>query len=138
MFIPGQGNVDTDAYRVDCAVKEYDERLMFTKNEQNGDWCIFIRMPRPEPPYPILGFGNTIPSVDAAMRRLKQSDTMRNGEAIYNDMMKSQEIYRKNLQYKADQASEESAEPVEFLMRKEGKSPVVKVFYNKGGDASDD
>ena len=139
LFIPGQGVTDTSAYRVDRAVNEYDERLMFSRNEETGDWCIFIKMPRPAQPYPVLGFGNNIPTVDEALYRLRSTDTMRSGEAIYRDMIRSQEQYRANLKSKTDEAAEESAEPVEFLMRKEGKSPIVKVFYSdKGGDASDD
>lgn len=138
LFIPGQGSVDLSVYRLNAEVKKYDERLMFTRNEDTGDWCVFIKMPRPEPPYPILGFGTEIPSVENVMMRLQKSDTMRNGDKIYNDVLKSQEKYRADLKYKTDQATEEAVEPIEFMMRKEGKSPIVKVFYSdKGGDASD-
>ena len=139
LYIPGRGSMDIKAWRVDAAVKDYDERLMFAKNEETGDWCIFIKMPTPAAPYPVLGFGDNIPTVDEARQRLRSTDTMRSGEAIYRDMVRSQEKYRANLKSKTDEAAEEAAEPIEFLMRKEGKSPITKVFYSKkGGDASDD
>lgn len=139
LFIPGRGNVDTNAYRIDRAVNAYDERLMFAKNEQTGDWCVYIRMPGAEPPYPVVGFGRDVPQLDDVMYRIRKADTMKHGEAIYRDLVKSQMDYRANLDKAAAEASAEAAEPVEFLLRKDGKSPIVKVFYNeKGGAASDD
>jgi hypothetical protein len=128
LFIPGRGTVDTRAWRVDQAVNEYDERLLFAKNEETGDWCVFVRMPGAEPPYPVCGFGRDIPSVDDVMVRIRRSDTMRNGDAIYKDLMRSQEKYRAELKYKGDQATDESVEVVEHFMRKHGKSPIIKSF----------
>jgi hypothetical protein len=126
LFVPGRGVMDFDAYRIDRAVNEYDERLMFAKNEGSGDWCVFVRMPGNEPPYPVCGFGYELPMLDDVMLRIHNADTMRNGDAIYNDMLKSQEKYRADLTYKSDQAGEESAEVVEHFLRKNGKSPVIK------------
>lgn len=128
LFIPGRGTVDTRAWRVDQAVNEYDERLLFAKNEETGDWCVFVRMPGAEPPYPVCGFGREIPSVDDVMIRIRRSDTMRNGDAIYKDLMRSQEKYRAELKYNGDQATDESVEVVEHFMRKHGKSPIIKSF----------
>jgi hypothetical protein len=128
LFIPGRGTVDTRAWRVDQAVNEYDERLLFAKNEETGDWCVFVRMPGAEPPYPVCGFGRDIPSVDDVMVRIRRSDTMRNGDAIYKDLIRSQEKYRAELKYNGDQATDESVEVVEHFMRKHGKSPIIKSF----------
>lgn len=138
MFIPGQGVVDTGAYRVDAAVKDYDERLLFDRNAETGDWCVFIRMPRPQEPYPVLGFGDRIPEPHEALERLKRADTMRSGDAIYREVVRSQKAYRAELEYIGDQASAESAEAAEHLLRKHGKSPIVKVFMpGKEVSASD-
>ena len=138
LFIPGYGNVHTEEWKVDQAVKAYDSRLMFARNEENGDWCIFIKMPRPNDPYPILGFQDRIPDPGEAIVRLKAADTMRHGDRIYNEVVKSQMDYRANLKYNADQAIGDSAERVEHMMRQRGASPIVKVFVGeKGGVASD-
>lgn len=132
LFIPGQGMMDTRAYMVDAAVKQHDERLMFSQNPDTGDWCVFIKLPRPADPYPVFGFGREIPEASVVLDRLKRADTMRNGDAIYKDMIRSQEAYRKGLEYKTDQAGEESVEVIEHMMRKEGKSPIVKSLRKKG------
>lgn len=126
LFIPGQGMVDSRVYKVDAAVKAYDSRLMFGKHPESGDYCVFIELPRPAEPYPVIGFGQEIPEPSRVVERLQRADTMRNGEAIYKDMIRSQKAYRDNLEYNTDQAGEESAEVIEHFMRKEGKSPVVK------------
>lgn len=128
LFIPGRGSMDIRALKVENAVRAYDDRLMFAKNEETGDWCVFIRMPRPEKPYPVCGFGREIPEVDDVMVRIRRADTMRNGEAIYRDVVKSQEQHREALKYKGDQATDESVEVVEHFMRKHGKSPIIKVL----------
>lgn len=126
LFIPGQGVTDTRAYRVDAAIKQYDERLMFGQHPDTGDWCVFIRLPRPEQPYPVIGFGKDIPEPSSVLERLQRADTMRNGDAVYREVVRSQEQYRKGLEYNTDQAGEESAEVIEHFMRKEGKSPIIK------------
>lgn len=139
IYIPGRGSVDSDVYKVDRAVNQYNDRLSFAFNEAGQDYCIFMRMPYPEPPIIILGFGQQIPHPDEACKRLWESDTLIHGERILNDILKSQEEFKNAKRYAADQASGDSAERVEKFLRDRGKSPVVKVFPNakRGVVASD-
>lgn len=141
IYIPGHGEMSFDEIRIDRAVREYDERLFFARNADTWDWCVFIKMPRPEPAYPVIGFGRELPPVDEVMRLVHRSDTKRHGWAIYDEIVKSQEDYKKTFRDKADDASEESAEVVEHFLRQHGKSPVIKEFIShdipKGGEASD-
>jgi hypothetical protein len=135
IYIPGHGEMSWDEVRIDRAVKEYDERLFFARNADTWDWCIYIKMPSPEPAYPVIGFGYNVPPVDHVMQRVRAADTMRAGNKIYDDIVKSQNDYRKNLEYEASQASSAAAEPTEWLLRKHGKSPIVKSFAKKGVSA---
>lgn len=137
LFIPGRGVMDSRVYLIDRALNDYDERLMFARNEDTGDWCVYVRMPAPEPPFPVFGCGHDIPEPKELIARVKEGDMMRNGDRIYNDMIKSQEKYRADLKYKGDQASEESTEVVEHFMRQHGKSPIIKNL-SKGVSSSDD
>lgn len=120
--------VNYAAYKVDHAVRQYDDRLMFARNMDNGDWCIFVRMPNGAAPYPVLGFQDSIPEPSEALDRLKAADTMRHGDKIYKDMIASQEKYRADLKYNADQAIADSAERTEHMMRQRGASPVIKIL----------
>jgi hypothetical protein len=139
IYIPGHGEMSWEEVRVDRAVKEYDERLFFARNANTWDWCVFVKMPRPEPAFPVIGFGQEVPSVDVVMDKLRRGDLMRNGDRIYNDIVKSQQDFRKRNRAKGDVASEESAEVVEHFLRQHGKSPVIKEFISKdipgGGEA---
>lgn len=130
IFIPGQGTKSFDELRIDRAVREYDERLFFARNAETNDWCVFVEMPRPEKPYPVIGFGPGLPPLDEVMRMVYRSDTKRHGWQIYDEIMASQEAYKKQFRDKADDAAEESAEVVEHFLRQHGKSPIVKVFMN--------
>lgn len=114
------------AYRVDRAVKEYDERLMFARNEDTGDWCVFVRMPAPQDPFPLMGFGDDIPDPVDVVARVQEGHLVKHKERIWKDMIASQEKYRADLKYGGDQARDESVEVVEHMMRKEGKSPIIK------------
>ena len=141
IYIPGHGEMSFDEARIDRAVREYDERLFFARNAETWDWCVYIKMPRPEPAYPVIGFGQELPPVDEVMRRVHNADAHKHGYQIYDEIMASQEAYKKKFRDAADEASEESAEVVEHFLRQHGKSPVIKEFITadipKGGEASD-
>jgi len=136
IWIPKYGETDVRAWKIDQRVREYDSRLMFGRNEDTGDWCIFIKMPTPRDPYPVIGFQNRIPEPDEALDRLKAADTMRHGDAVYREVLRSQEEYRKSGLKKVDEASADSAERIEFMLRKHGKSPIIK-STSKGVNAND-
>ena len=126
LFIPGHGNMSSKQFLIVSALKDYDEKLMFARNEETGDWCVYSRMPYPEPPYPVFGFGPELPDKNTVMDRVKSGDLRKNSDRIYREIIKSQEKYRADMEYKADQASGESTEVVEKFMRIHGKSPIVK------------
>lgn len=128
---------DYRAYKVDRAVKEHDDRLMFGRNEETGDWCIFIRMPGDRAPFPVIGFQQNIPEPHEAIRKLNEGDTRKHGDRMLLEARKADEQRRKELEYVSDQAAAESAEVVEFMMRKHGKSPVIKSL-SKGVKRNDD
>ena len=137
IWIPNMGDYDMRAWKVDRKVREYDERLMFGRNEDTGDWCIFIRMPAPRDPFPVIGFQNTIPDPEEALIRLRNADTMRHGDRIWREVVDSQKKYKADLEYKSDQAAQDSAERVEHLMRQHGKSPVIKSTRKVKGVSKD-
>jgi hypothetical protein len=127
-------SVNYDAYKVDRAVNEYDERLMFGRNEDTGDWCVFIRLPGDRPPYPVMGFQH-IPESHEVIARLSEGDTRKHSERIYREIVESEKKRRAELEYVSDQAAADAAERTEHMMRKRGASPVIKVFVgDKGGE----
>jgi hypothetical protein len=141
--VPGRGLVNLQAMRVDEAVRGYDERLRFGFNTQNGDWVIYIQLPRDfeHPPYridgepmlPVLGFGHDIPSVDYALKRLDETDAMKHGSKIYDKMLAHNEAIKKEQEEKWQEQLTEAAERMEHALRKEGQgSSTTKIFFQKG------
>ena len=126
LWLPGYGITDSKAVRVEAALKAYDERLMFAKNEETGDWCIFVRMPRPKDPWPLFGFGDEIPEPAVAVEKVQEAHLVKNKERIWREIIDSQESYRRELDRQGDETSSETAEVIEFAMRKRGESPIVK------------
>lgn len=140
IWTPGRGDKYPEAERVNAAAMEYDERLRFGFNEQNGDWVLYIKMPRDfdafyyidgEPVFPVLGFGNEIPTPEKAIERLAAADTLRHGTRILDKMNKDNERLQKHRDNEASAFHEEIAERIEFGLRKEGASPFGRVFFQK-------
>lgn len=143
IYLPGRGVVDLAGVSVDRAVNQYDERLSFGRNEETGDYCIFVKMPRgwdgPEHGLPILGFQREVPTVDEAMKRLWQSDTLRHGERILNEVNRENDRIQRELDYRASEGAGELAEVVESYVvhntdaTKHGRSLSKSVESRRSG-----
>ena len=134
IWIPGSlGVTDVQTWRLAQKIKEYDERLVLARNEDNGQWCVFIRMPRggdwPEL-LPILGL--TEPPHDArslddqeVMHRIWNSDTARQGEKILHDIVNTNQAIRDGFQSKTDEAAAQVAEVAASVLQRSGKAPAT-------------
>lgn len=114
------------------AVKEYDTDLDFGFNEQTQQWCVFLKhgttQLTQEGDLPILGFRD-IPHPDDVKKRLYQSDARRRGLEIVDAIQRHNDDMHKELEHKAEEASNETAEAFEWGMRKMGHPGAsVKVF----------
>lgn len=125
---------DRLAHEVSVAVREYDERLGFGKNPDNGQWCIFMRQGNSEETrggdLPILGF-QTVPSRDEALRRLYESDARKRGAEILAQINRHNEEINRKFEDAADDASGQTAEVMEWFARQAGQHPVPRVFVSK-------
>ncbi len=128
IWLPGRGVTDFQERRVDAAVREYDETLRFGRNNDTGQYCIFM-VKRGSAPLPILGF-NEIPHPDDALRKLWKTDTLRHGNEILDTMNAENEEVHTERRAAADQANGIAAEGFEWLMRDQGQTPYGKIFMN--------
>lgn len=122
---------DKQAHLVNKAVREYDPDLSFGRNEQTGQWCIFLKhgtnLITSEGDLPILGFSD-IPHPEDAVKRLYQSDARRRGREIVDSIQRHNEALQKEADYRAKEASDATAEAFEWGFREMGAAPVSKVF----------
>lgn len=142
ILVPGLGITNSEALKVDAAVKEYDELLHFGFNPTNQDWCVYRKLPRGyqnapyhidgEPVLIVLGFQDRIPSPEQAVKRLWETDALRHGDAILKRMNAANERLKKEQDEEFDAVTQEAAERIELALRKQGDSPVVKVYFQKG------
>lgn len=130
IYVPGRGDVNMSAYRVDQAVNEYDELLHFGQNNDTGQWCIFL-IRRGEAPLPVIGF-NEIPHPHDAIKRLVQADARRRGNEILDEINRHNKQFEIEREERAVEADQRLAETAEWALRHEGKTPHKKVILGKG------
>ena len=128
LYIPGMGEVNLEEYRVHRAVQEYDERLMFGRNLDTGDWCIFVKMPHGEDPIAVLGFGTELPAPEEAVRRADAANTRKHGQAIRERMEAHNEEIREKKRKESEETAEIGAEILDYAYRKAGVHPAPRVF----------
>lgn len=129
IWLPRVGQVDSRAWRVNLAVKEYDERLSLGRNEETGDWCIYIKMPADhDPPYfPVLGFGPTQPTdPQAVVERLQRADLQRHGSRLYSELMQAHERRKRESRAVSLEQAGIAAEALEYLAHRSGRTPYKK------------
>lgn len=131
LWVPEHAADQRDAHRVHVAVKQYDENLAFGRNEQTGQWCIFMRQGTSAPTntgdLPILGF-NDIPHPDDAIARLMKADARRRGREILDELNAHNESIQEARRAAADDAIGQTAEAFEWGYRKMGKHPNTRIF----------
>jgi hypothetical protein len=132
IWVAGQGVVDLESTRVDRAVREYDERLFFGRNMDNGQWCVFIKMPRGHDPeiLPVLGFPEH-PTPEEALDKIRRSDTKRYSTEIFKMITDSQERREREAEKANDENSDIYADIMQEAYRKAGVAPA-RIFVPKG------
>lgn len=131
IYLPGRGAYDVEAMQVLRAVQAYDERLSFGRNQDNGDWVVFVKMPRGSKRelVPVLGFGNEkMPTAEEVLKRVEAADTRRFGaellKAVTQDNMDAQAA----IEAKGEELSWMYAEIFEYLFRRQGLHPCPRVL----------
>lgn len=118
------GLVDLQVVKIDNAVKQYDERLFLDIHPETGDWVVMIEMERPMRPYPVMGFQKSLPEVHEVLKQLRMQDSQR--EKIRDNIIENNKRVEREADHKVKEQVGEGAELAEYIMRREGRSPVVK------------
>lgn len=129
IYLPGLGMVDPAVKRAHDAANEYDERLSF-KQHENGQWAVFIAMPRgSDPPeLPVLGFGYEIPHPDEIKKRLYESDSVRHGNTLLDMMNRRNAELLKEQERGVREHIGDAAERIEHEVHKLGLTDYKKSF----------
>lgn len=114
---------DKELVSLNRAVRNYDERLMFGRNETNGDWCVFVRMPHGNPPVAVLGFQNQLPTVETLLERVRRADTKATADDRLEAMNRHNARLRADAAAKADDGIGAAAEGWESFLHRRGDTP---------------
>ena len=109
-------------------LREYDERLMFVRNEDNGDWVVALKQERPNPPLPVLGFQDQIPTPDELLARVRAADTKRHTDWLEENINKHNEQAMAPVREKADEAEWQLVEGMESFLHAQDKTPYKRIF----------
>lgn len=129
IWIPSShGAVSSAVWRVNQALKEYDERLSIGRNSETGDWCVYVLKARNDY-FPVLGLGREEPTdVSAVMKRIVAADTTRHASSMLKDINDHNAAIKKQFDDAAKEGDEIAAEVLEFADRKLGVNRFPKVF----------
>lgn len=128
IWLPGVGYADVGMASLDAAVQEYDPLLRFGRNEETGQYCVFM-VKRGQAPLPVLGF-EELPSKDYLLRRLYQSDTVRNGGQLLDQIERHNRELEKANEAAAVEAEGELVEAIEWGARKDAATRYSRTFMN--------
>lgn len=130
IYIPGTGQVRLSEYRIHRALQEYDDRLMFGRNERTGEWCAFVKMPHGQNPVAVLGFGSQLPSVEEALKRVQFADTRRYASEIQDQVTRANERLKEQKRRDLEPVHDFARELAEAGARKLGIHPKPRVFMH--------
>lgn len=126
IWVP-ESYADKQLITLQRVLREYDERLVFGRNEENGDWCVFYKTDEREL-VPCLGFQNTIPTPDDLLARVRAADTKRHADWLEENINRPNRELQAPAQEQAEEASWLLAEGMESFLHAQGKTPYARSY----------
>lgn len=112
------GLVDSNVVSLDKAANEYDEKLLIDRHPSSGQWAVYIKMERPQKPYPVFVLNEPLPSPHELIERLRASDMMR--QDLRKQINDANIAWEAEIDRKGRAEISQAAEVVEYIGRKEG------------------
>jgi hypothetical protein len=125
------GVSSTHERQVAQAIREYDQDLILGQRS-DGEWVVFLKPATDAPPFPALGFGYELPSVDQVKGKLYRHDVSRNSRGIYSKMLRSMDDSRKRVIVAGEEKMGQVAEAMEAGFRNQGAHPNPRIFVPRG------
>jgi hypothetical protein len=124
IWLPGSA-YDKHITSLNRALRQYDERLEFGRNMDNGDWCVFVRAERDQL-IPVLGFQNEVPTIEEMLERVQAADTKRHGDRILKSINDHNEQLKQEKRDAAEEGEWQLAEAMESFLHAQGKTPYYR------------
>jgi hypothetical protein len=131
LWVPGFGNVPAHLRSAIKAVEEYDADLQLARNEDTGNWCVFIQRGDAEAPFPVFNLGAELPPPDRIKQMLYMADVRRRGHEIVRDVERNNDRRRAEIARETNEAAGELAETIESALRNAGATNHKKIYLNE-------
>jgi hypothetical protein len=112
------GMVDSVISKLDSAVNEYDEKLIIDRHPTSGQWAVYIKLERPNPPYPLFVISGPLPTSQQLIERLQKMDSFKRD--IRAEMNRANAQREAEIDYKTKQEVGKAAEMVHAIAKKQG------------------
>ena len=134
IFLPGHGVVPLGSINASKAVTDYDPDLMLGRNEQTGDWHVFVKNgPHGGEPFPVFYLGRELPSYDRIQQLLYENDVRRHGAKIVQAIERRKRDAQRKLDQEHADIDGEVAEHIEWATRQmRGNTSRIFVPSEKG------
>ena len=129
VWLPGHGVVPVGSINASKAVEDYDPELMLGRNEQTGDWHVFVKKgPHDGQPFPVMYIGPELPTYDEIQRLLYKNDVRRHGAKIVQAIERRKRVEQERLEKQHHDENAEVAEHIEWGLRQMGALPKLRIF----------
>ena len=129
IVLPSGVTVPVGSVNASKAVEDYDPDLMLGRNEQTGDWHVFVKNgPYDGQPFPVMYIGQELPSYDEIQRLLYTHDVRRHGAKIVEQIERKKRIEQERLAKQHHDENAEVAEYIEWGLRQMGALPKLRIF----------
>jgi hypothetical protein len=129
IWLPGSGTVPVGSINASKAVEDYDPDLMLGRNEQTGDWHVFVKNgPHGGQPFPVMYLGTELPPYEEIRRLLYTNDVRRHGAKIIDAIEQRKAAERERLEKQHHDENADVAEHIEWGFRQMGSHPNPRIF----------
>ena len=129
IVLPSGVVVPVGSVNASKAVEDYDPDLMLGRNEQTGDWHVFIKKgPHNGEPFPVMYLGPELPPYDRIQELLYKNDVRRHGAKIVDAIERRKADERRRLEKQHEEENAEVAEHIEWGLRQMGAHPNPRIF----------
>jgi hypothetical protein len=139
LWTPGNGMTNVDELAAARAVEEYDSTLRLGHRRDTNEWIVFLNHGtryNDGAPFPLMTFGERLPSPDEVKKILYTRDVRRHGDKIFKNIMQRNDALNADRRSIASEASGVVAETMASAMAGQGYNPFpqsVRNLHPKGG-----
>jgi hypothetical protein len=115
MYSRELGTVPVKVWKIHNWCQQYDDRLTYRMNDETGQWCVFLKMPRPAQDMPL--FGQNQPNLPDVMEHIQRTDSWNYAKDLLDRVNKDNKRHEDQMAKKMIDPVGEGAEKIFWATR---------------------